>query len=101
MGMTVELGHLRERVSPYREGAPILCELAILILSLRKTVWLSPGPRPLRSAPGISDPGMDPGRAVRCNTSRGLTGSGIRYELRIRIQLLNTEINGDLQRSYT
>ena len=41
MGMTVELGHLRERVSPYREGAPILCELAILILSPRKTVWLS------------------------------------------------------------
>ena len=28
-------------VSPYREGAPILCELAILILSPRKTVWLS------------------------------------------------------------
>ena len=41
MGMTVELGHLRERASPYREGAPILCELAILILSPRKTVWLS------------------------------------------------------------
>ena len=41
MGMTVELGHLRERVSPYREGAPILCELAILILSPRKTDWLS------------------------------------------------------------